>query len=147
MTNISDIEQLFSTMLQFGKLMSQHTQESHEERTATMLQFSALHFLREQPNGTVTDLANFLKLSKSSTTQLIERLTKASLVKRIADIEDRRMVRLIITEDGKKEFIVLKKKFIEKMQKIFSKIPARDLREIIRIQTNLVETLKEEQHE
>lgn len=146
MDNNSDFEQLFSTMMQLGKLMSQQTQETHEERTATMLQLMALQFLKEQPNGTVSELAKLLELSKSSATQLIERLAKAGLVKRINDKEDRRIVRLVITENGEKEFIALKKKLMEKMQKIFSKIPAKDLRELIRIHTNLIETLKNEQN-
>lgn len=37
-----------------------------------------------------------------------------------------------------------KKNFMSKMQKIFSKVPAKDLRELVRIYTNLVETLKKE---
>ncbi len=145
MTYTSDIEQLFGTMLQLGKLMSQQTAETHEEKTATMLQFFALHFLKEQPNGTVTDFCKFLNLSKSSATQLVERLVKAGLVRRIDDSADRRIIRLSITENGKKEFIVLKKKLMEKMHRIFSKVPQRDVRELIRIHTNLIETFKKEQ--
>ena len=145
MTSTSDIEQLFSTLLQLGKLMSQHTQETHEERTSTMLQFSALQFLKEQSNGTVTELAKYLKLSKSSATQLVERLEKAGLVERINDQEDRRIVRLVITQGGEKELISLKEKLIGKMKKIFSKIPAQDIRELIRIHTNLIESLRKEQ--
>ena len=140
----SDFKQLFSITMQFGKLMSRHTQETLEEKTATMLQLMALQLLKEQPNGTVSDLANFLKLSKSSTTQLIERLVGAGLVGRTNDKEDRRITRLVITRNGEKEFITLRKKLMEKMQKIFSKIPSKDLRELIRIYTNLVETLKKE---
>lgn len=146
MTNNSDFEQFFSTMMQFGKIMSRQTQEDYEEQTATMLQFMALQFLKEHKNGTVSDLANFLKLSKSSTTQLTERLVKARLVGRIDDKEDRRIVRLVVTENGEKKFVTLKKKLMEKMQKIFSKIPAKDLKNFIRIFINLTETLKKEQN-
>ena len=146
MNNKPDIEQLFVTMMQFGKLMSQHAQESHEERTATMLQLMALQYLIEQPNGTVTEVGNLLELSKSSSTQLVERLVKAGLVKRIHDEEDRRIVRLNITENGKKEFITIKSRIIEEMQRVFSKIPSKDLCEFIRIQISLVETLKKEQN-
>lgn len=145
MSNTSDFEQLFNTMLQFGKLMAQQTQESHEEKMATRLQFFALKFLKDQPNGTIGDLAKPLHLSKSSTTQLIERLVKLGLVERVDDKEDRRIIRLVITENGEKEFVVLRKRLMEKMQKIFSKIPPEDLRELIRIHTNLIETLKREQ--
>lgn len=143
-TNNSDFEQLFNAIMQFGKLMSRHGQEDREDKNATMLQHMALRFLKDQPNGMVSDLANFLKLSKSSTTQLTERLVEANLVERFYDKKDRRIIRLAITEKGEKEFVVLKKRFMEKTEKIFSKIPAKDIKELVRIFTNLIETLKKE---
>ena len=142
MANNSDFEQLFNTIMQFGKYMSRHAQEDHDDKNATMLQHMALSFLKNQPNGTVSDLANCLKLSKSSATQLTERLVDANLVKRIHDEKDRRIIRLVITESGEKEFIILKKKLMEKMHRIFSKVPASDIKELIRILKNLIETLK-----
>ncbi len=144
MNDYSDFEQLFSTMMQLGKLMSQQTQETHEERIATALQLMALQFLNEQSNGTVSDIANFLKLSKSSTTQLIERLVKVGFVARIHDKEDRRIVRLNITKNGEKEFEVLKHEIIEKMKKTLDKIPEKDILELIRIHTDLIDTLKKQ---
>lgn len=146
MVNQSDTEQLFSSMMQLGKLMSKYTQETHEEQTATILQLIALQFLKEQPNGTVSELANYLKLSKSSATQLVERLVKAGSVERTMDVKDRRIIRLNITDIGEKEYVAIRKKFMEKMQKIVSKIPAKDVRELIRIHTNLIETLTKEQN-
>lgn len=145
MNSISDIEHLFTTMMQLGKLMSQRTQETHEERIATMLQFAALNFVKEQPNGTVGDFAKFMQLSKSSATQLVERLVKADLVERLPDKDDRRIIRITLTPSGEKEYEVLHEQMLKKMKVFTSKIPAKDLREIIRITTNLIETLKKEQ--
>lgn len=146
MNNTSDFEQLFNTMLQLGKLVSQQTQESHDERTATILQFSALNFIKEQPSATVSDLAMPLLLSKSSATQLVERLVKLGLVERANDPDDRRIIRLSITSNGEKEFSTLRNIMLEKMKRIFSKLPAKDTRELIRIHMNLIEALKKEQN-
>lgn len=146
MNTTSDIEQLFGAMMQLGRLMSQQMQETHEERTATMLQFSALNFVKEQPNRTVSDLANSMQISKSSATQMVERLVKIGLVERLDDHEDRRIIRLIITPLGEKEYGILHTKMLEKMKIFTTKIPAKDLRELIRITTNLIETLKKEQN-
>ncbi len=104
----------------------------------------ALQYLKEQPNGMVTDLGKFLELSKSSTTQLVERLARTGFIKKSHDSSDKRIVRLSITGSGEKEFVVLRDKKLEKMQKIFSKVPASDLRELIRIHVNLIEALKRE---
>lgn len=146
MNTTSDIEQLFATMMQLGKHMSQRSPETHEERTATMLQYATLNFVKEQPNSTVSDLANFMQLSKSSATQMVERLVKAGLMERLDDNNDRRIIRLIITPLGEKEYEVLHEKMIEKMKLFTSKIPAKDLKELIRITTNLIENLKKEQN-
>ena len=137
-------QQLFSTVTQLRRLISNQSFESHEEKIATMLQFAALNFLKDQSNVTIGDLAEFSQLSKSSATQLIERLVKMGLVKRISDSKDRRIIRLAITTKGEKEFIILKKKIMEKMNRILSKISEADVKELIRIHTNLIESLKEE---
>ncbi len=143
MNNADLIEQLFSTVMQLRKLISQRTYESHEEKVATMLQFSALNFLKDQSEVSVGDLSEFLQLSKSSATQLTERLVKMRLTKRVSDKQDRRVIRLIITTKGEDELITLKKKTMKKMHRFFSKIPEKDIKELIRIHTNLIKTLKE----
>src|SRR5258707_9819025 len=145
MAKQQSLERLFDTLSQLRKLVENQAQELHEERTATVMQFSALKFLKNNQNSTVGQVAEYLKLSKSSATQLIERLVKASLAKRIDDQQDRRIVHLSITSLGEEEIINLKKKFIDKMSKILSKIPDSDLRQLIRIHTNLIETLQKEQ--
>lgn len=146
MNTTSDIEQLFGAMMQLGKLMSHQTHEAHEEKVATMLQFEALNFVKDQPNSTVSDLARFMQISKSSATQMVERLVKAGLVKRLADNYDRRITRLIITPLGEKEYGVLHEKMLGKMKVFVSKIPPQDLKELIRIHTELIEALKKEQN-
>ncbi len=140
------IDQLFNTMGQLRKLLETQTQESHEEKSATIMQYSALMFLKSNKSATVGELASQLKLSKSSATQLIERLVKASWVDRINDQDDRRIVRIAITSAGEQRIVDLKKRFMEKMGKILSKIPDEDLKELIRIHTNLIETIQKEQN-
>ncbi len=144
MSNVTLIEQFFSSVMQLRKLISQRAYESHEEKTATMLQFSALNFLKDQSDVTVGNLAKFLQLSKSSTTQLTERLVKTGAVKRINDKQDRRLIHLTITSKGEEEFISMKKDIMGKMNLILSKTPEKDIKELIRIHTNLIETLKKE---
>jgi DNA-binding MarR family transcriptional regulator len=138
------IEQLVGTMSQLRKLIESQTQESHADKVATIMQFSTLKFLKQTQNCTVGTLAENLSLSKSSATQLIERLEKTGLVERVNDREDRRVVHVSITPAGEEYITVLKKKYMDRMGKIFSKIPDSDLKELIRIHTQLIETLQKE---
>jgi DNA-binding MarR family transcriptional regulator len=146
MTKQQYIEQLFNTMGQLRKLLESQAQESHEERAATMMQYAALKSLKGNEKSTVGDIAVQLKLSKSSATQLIERLVKADLVERFHDQKDRRIVRVAITSAGEQKMLELRKKFIHKMSKIFSKIPDADLKKLVRIHANLITTLQKEQN-
>lgn len=147
MDNTVEIEKLFNTMMQLGKLMSQRTQESQEESAATMLQFSALSYVNEAEGRTVTDLAQFLKLSKSSATQLVERLVSSAVLLRKTDDNDKRITRLELTQKGKDEMVVMRKKFIATMKDAFADIPKKDILELIRIHTDMIESLKTKKYE
>ncbi len=147
MENLSDIETLFNTLMQLGKLISQQASDTYEERTATMLQFIALNWIKDHKNATVGDFAKSLQLSKSSATQLVERLTKAELVERVQDTEDKRIIRLVITREGEIESATLRNTILKKMEQFAAKIPQKDMKELIRIHTNLIEALQKEHHE
>lgn len=142
MTKNTYIEELFNTMMQFGKLVTQQTNESHEERTATMLQFAALNILKNSPHQTIGDLADCLKLSKSSATQLIERLVNAGYVKRDSDRDDLRITHIALTHTGEYEIISQKKKMLQKIGNLFLKVPEKDIKELVRIYGAIIEGLK-----
>lgn len=138
------LEKLFATMQQMGRLMTQQAQISYEEKAATMLQFSALQLLNEKPKATMGELAQYLQMSMSSATQLIERLVKTGLVKRVHDTKDRRVIRLIITQKGKEQLTNLKNDILAKMNKFLSKIPEEDIQELLRIHNKILKTLKDQ---
>lgn len=147
MTHTVELETLFNTMMQLGKLMSQCTQESQEERVATMLQFSALSFIYEEANLTVTELSDSLKLSKSSTTQLIDRLVTAEMVEKVSDTKDKRITRVVLTGKGEEERIRLKHQFLSTLDEAFADIPKSDILELIRIHAKMINSLKTRKHE
>jgi DNA-binding MarR family transcriptional regulator len=136
-----DIEELVETMMQLGKLISQEMHQSSDKST-TLLQVLSLKYLSDHKECTIGDFAEHLTLSKSSATQLIERLVNGNLIDRVDDIHDRRIIRLKLTAKGKKEFEELTKKKMEKMKKILSHVPQKDIKELIRIHKELIENLQ-----
>lgn len=136
------IEQLLSVMGQLHKLLA--GQEPHEDKAATFMQFAALKFLQHHDAETVGSLAAHLNLSKSSATQLVERLVRAGLVEKMDDPEDGRIVRLHTLPQGEHQLAEMQKKYSDKMSAVFAKVPDKDLRELIRIHTELIDTLKKE---
>jgi DNA-binding MarR family transcriptional regulator len=87
-----------------------------EDEDLSLLQIEALIFLSQKDQLTVTDLSFCLNITPASTSVLIERLVKKSLVYREHADNDRRKVHVSLTEYGLQE----QKRLKEKKQEVFS---------------------------
>jgi DNA-binding MarR family transcriptional regulator len=68
----------------------------------TKSQGQTLMFLRRSPERTATDLGEALGMTKASLSGILDALEAKDLLRRTADIEDRRKSRLALTASGKK---------------------------------------------
>ena len=86
-------------------------------------QFIALQWLFEDGDMTIGDLSNKMFLACSTTTDLIDRMEKNSLVERVKDPNDRRVVRIHLLEEGKRiidEVIKKRQVYLEEVLVDFS---------------------------
>jgi DNA-binding MarR family transcriptional regulator len=74
--------------------------EVWEELGLTMSQLRVLHHLNRQPGMTAGTLAERLGVRPSTVTGIVDRLVRHDLVERLADPDDRRVVRNILTPRG-----------------------------------------------
>ncbi|HJF30838.1 MAG TPA: MarR family transcriptional regulator [Sporosarcina psychrophila] len=70
--------------------------------TITPPQFVALQWLFEHGDMTIGDLSNKMYLAFSTTTDLVDRMEKNSLVKRVRNTQDRRVVRIHLLSEGER---------------------------------------------
>ena len=70
--------------------------------TITPPQFIALQWLFEHGDMTIGDLSNRMFLAFSTTTDLVDRMEKNNLVKRVRDEQDRRVVRIHLLTEGER---------------------------------------------
>lgn len=63
-------------------------------------QFQALQTLINEENLTIGELSNKMYLACSTITDLVDRMEKNQLVKRVRDEKDRRIVRILVLEKG-----------------------------------------------
>ena len=70
--------------------------------TITPPQFIALQWLFEHGDMTIGDLSNKMYLAFSTTTDLVDRMEKNQLVKRVRDEQDRRVVRINLLGEGER---------------------------------------------
>jgi len=73
------------------------------------IQFWALNILSKRGSQTMSELAEHMKIAKQQLTPVVDRLIEQKCVVRSADPQDRRVVRIDITEDGQRMMDVLKK--------------------------------------
>ncbi|MDH8679115.1 MarR family transcriptional regulator [Fusibacter bizertensis] len=63
-------------------------------------QFEALQYLRKEDNLTIGELSSRMYLACSTVTDLLDRMERNELVKRVKDENDRRIVRIVVLPKG-----------------------------------------------
>ncbi len=97
-----------------------------------------LNFIGKHPNCSMSDVKEFLKLIPSAATRRIEKLVNLGFVDRNNDEDDRRLVKLILTEEGRglyQKFLqnrlfgmqMMKKEFSQEDLAIFFKVLERSI--------------------
>lgn len=66
----------------------------------------------------VGDLASHLLLRHHSTVELVDRATRAGLVRRLTDGADHRVVRVALTDDGERHLTALAEAHVEELSRI-----------------------------
>jgi DNA-binding MarR family transcriptional regulator len=140
-TNQNDLDTLINTVLDLWRMISQ----AKTDDRATMLQMHILLQVSQRGPITMSELSQSCHMSLSSATQIVERLTKAGLIKRTADKTDRRRVCIELTKTGEAKLEELNAHRRARMKEILSNVPEKDIKELIRIQSNLINALDKEQ--
>ena len=92
----------------------------------TNIGFVLLHI--DEENGTpATKIAPLMGMEPRSLTRMLARLEERDFICRVPDEQDRRMVRIFLTEEGKKYKSFAKEVVIDFNKKIYNEIPMEDL--------------------
>jgi DNA-binding MarR family transcriptional regulator len=99
----------------------------------SLLQIQALEFLSRNEHAQMSEIADYLRIELSSATSLLNKLYELRLVERQNDPNDRRLVRIILTEEGKRLIKEASRERNEKVERILSFLPDTDKNELLRI--------------
>lgn len=102
---------------QFVKIMNKRLRDSVKHTSITSPQLFALLSIYRESGLTIGDLCERMFLACSTISGLIDRLEKTQLVERYRDEDDRRVVRLKLTEKG----VNCTKSILEKRKEQFEK--------------------------
>lgn len=110
-------------------------------------QFEALQYLINNHDMTIGELSNKMFLACSTITDLVDRMEKNQLVKRVRDEKDRRVVRVQVLEDGHKlieEVLHARRNYLaDVLREVSEKERAFILQGITQIYEKTVEDVKE----
>ncbi len=84
------------------KLTNKYYIKLCEKYNIKQIEFEALYllYIREDKGTKMSSLGDELEMVKSGVTVLVDRMALAGLVKRRPDVEDRRIINVIVTEKG-----------------------------------------------
>lgn len=117
---VADIEK---DLRYIAGIVKQKGREILSNYTITPPQFIALQWLLEDGDMTIGELSNKMYLAFSTTTDLVDRMEKNELVKRVKDPNDRRVVRIHLLEEGERviEEVILKRQvYLKELLKNYS---------------------------
>ncbi|MGG3739311.1 MarR family winged helix-turn-helix transcriptional regulator [Aeribacillus pallidus] len=126
---VADIEK---DLRYIAGIIKQKGREILSHYKITPPQFVALQWLFEEGDMTIGELSNKMYLAFSTTTDLIDRMEKNALVKRVKDENDRRVVRIHLLDEGARiidEVIKKRQAYLADILKHFSEDQVTSLKE------------------
>jgi MarR family. len=113
-----EIKEIERDLRYISGIIKQKGRELLGQYPITPPQFVALQWLFEDGDMTIGELSMKMDLAFSTTTDLIDRMEKNGLVRRVKDEKDRRVVRVHLLNDG----VRIINEVIRKRQKYLSEI-------------------------
>ena len=110
------------------------------------LQIHALMLIKDHLGITMKQFARAMRVTSPSATSFINRLVLLKLVARIADADNRKLVRLQLTPSAEKMLTQAMRQKSKSVSQLFHVIPPSDQRELARILEQLVLTLRKADH-
>jgi len=140
--NVKESMEIFQTMLQDMKKFAPDKTKIGNKFGITGVQLMSLHFINQNDNCKTSDIAIYHSVSPPDATRIVETLVKKGFVERINDEKDRRIIRLKISEEGKKVFKIISQELALHFSKILEKMDEQDAEALLRGMKALSNTLK-----
>lgn len=144
MTETHQLSELLRLMEKTKRLLGKEFKATTETPQAlpSLLQAETLDFIKNQKPPTMKEIAHHLHVTAPSATTMIDSLVKANMIQRILDPQDRRLVRLQVTEEGESFLTIHYKKLSEKLEKLINILSAEELKTLVNIHKKITEHYK-----
>ena len=127
--------ELVEMIFKISRLMKEEMSFTNNLIHLSILQIQTLIFLNQNKNKLISmsDIANNFRIELSSATSLLNKLYDQKLVKRHTGQQDRRLVIITLTDEGKTLLELAMSQRKKKLEKILSYLSAKEKIELLNI--------------
>ncbi|WP_163582058.1 MarR family winged helix-turn-helix transcriptional regulator [Gracilibacillus saliphilus] len=118
----NNIENIMRGMLEIQQKSRRFADMLCEGESLSQTQLILLIQMNLNDGMKASQIAEFLSVTPGAVTSICDKLEKLGLIQRVRESEDRRVVKMILTESGE-----------SKVQELFLKLPQEQLKEIERV--------------
>ena len=134
--------ELMEILFKTSRLVKDEMSYTNNLTHLSILQIQALIFLNQHEKVSMTAIAENFRIELSSATSLINKLCEHKLVTRYEDHEDRRLVMITLTSDGKTLLERAMRERRKKITGILSNLSAKEQSELLTILKTLYNRLQ-----
>ena len=137
------VNELAETMFQVFRLMKEKMSYTNKLTHLSILQIQTLIFLHHGKKVSMSDIAEHFHIELPSATSLLNKLYDQKLVERHENKEDRRLVMILLTDEGKmllKQAMRERQKKLEMILSYLSQKEKADLLAILKILQNRLQS-------
>ena len=124
-------------------LQGMHPQREHQPNTNYELFYRACNSIYPKGNMTMGELSNALSVPLSTATRIADWLVDNGYIQRLADSDDRRVVRVSLTDMGRELFKAIDRYIRDRMLQILSGLTAEERTILLTLVAKVVSGLKE----
>jgi len=124
-------------------LQGMHPQREHQPNANYELFYRACSSIYPKGNITMGEFSNALSVPLSTATRIADWLVDNGYIQRLPDSDDRRVVRIALTDTGKELFKAIDRYIRERMQQILSSLTAEERTILLTLVSKVVSGLKE----
>lgn len=104
------------------------------EHDTTLPRFDVMAALYRAPNGlTMTELSRYLLVSNGNVTTVVDRLVQDGMAIREQQANDRRSLRVSLTEQGQQQFTVMAKAHEAKVNALFADFNSEEIGQLLNL--------------
>ncbi len=121
-----NVSQLINLFFMTTRSLHKHIQKAEVVKAFSLLQFIAMRVVVEEDSISMKNMARILSITPASATSLINGLVKMDALERIADVSDRRIIRLRATAYGRKTLNAAESRAKKELKGVFVQLTDSD---------------------